>query len=38
MNICTAKSINLLAYLEGHKQGRFKEYFMAPEIDKFLER
>jgi hypothetical protein len=32
------QSNNLLVPLDGHKQGRFKEYFLSTEIDKFLER
>jgi hypothetical protein len=30
------KSNNLLVHLKGHKQGKFKEYFLAIEIDQFL--
>jgi len=32
------QSNKLLVPLEGRKQGRFNEYFLATEIDKFLER
>jgi len=32
------QKVELLKHLEGHKQGRFKEYFLTTEIDKFLER
>jgi hypothetical protein len=32
------KNNKLLTHLEGHKQGRFKEYFLTTEIDIFIEK
>ncbi len=36
LNECQRNGI--LVHLEGHKQGRFKEYFIKTEIETFLER
>jgi hypothetical protein len=33
---CTSNK--MLTYLEGHKQGRFKEYFLSTEIERFIEK
>jgi hypothetical protein len=32
------KNNKLLTHLEGYKQGRFKEYFLPTEIDRFIEK
>jgi hypothetical protein len=44
-SLSTAKKImyeckcnKILTHLEGHKQGRFKEYFLVTEIERFLQK